>query len=118
MTILSVTYQINDHIFLEHLSVLSCSSEHLSNIVHTVSIHMEDWCIYGLSDICAIDSRSRFVWDSSKSNLVVDYYMDGSSNTVVNQVLHLHLFINNTLSCKGGITMDQNWTHLFAFKVS
>ena len=94
-----------------NLSVLGCSLEHEINILHTVSIDMKDRSINSFSEIWTINSRSSFVWSSCESNLIVDNNMNGSTNSIILKILHLHGFVYNSLSRKSCITMDENWAN-------
>ena len=44
--------------------------------------------------------------------MVVHHNMDGTSGSVSLQTGHLYHFVHHTLTCKGGISMNQNREHL------
>ena len=56
VTELSVSNQVNDNILLEFLTVLSGKFECSCNIIHTISVNMENWGIDRLCDIRAVVS--------------------------------------------------------------
>lgn len=47
-----------------------------------------------------------------ETDLVVDHYMDGAMCSEGRQVRQMHGFIDNSLTSKGSITMEQNAHHL------
>lgn len=75
---------------------------------------MEDRSINRFSKIRSIVSGSSFAWNCCETNLIVDNNMNCSSNSVILQVLHLHCFVNNSLSGKWSITMDEDRYNLIS----
>jgi hypothetical protein len=112
---LSITNEVDDNIVMEFLSELSCSLKYEVNIFHTVSIDMEDWCIDSFCQIRAVSARPSFIWGSSESDLIVYNNMDSSTYGVILKILHLHRFINNTLTRESCVTVDKNWANLLSF---
>jgi len=94
----TISDQINYDIMFKFLTIFSSSSEYVMHIIKTLSINMEDWGINRFGKIRSIVSRSSFAWNGCETNLIVDNDMNCSSNSVILQVLHLHCFINNSLS--------------------
>jgi hypothetical protein len=84
-----VTNEIDDDIMLEFLSIFSSSSENEINIIQAVSVDMENWSIYSLGQVRAVDGRSTLIWSCGETNLVVHNNMDCTSNSVILQILHL-----------------------------
>ena len=106
VAVLAVADQVDNHILLVGLSVSRSCLEDLVDILQAVSVHVEDWSIDCLSEIGGVHCRPSFLGSGSESNLVVHNDMDGSSNGVVREILHLHGFVDDTLSCEGSISMD------------
>lgn len=53
---LSISNKINDDVMIELLAVLSSDGENFANIVHGISIHMENGSFNRFSEICAINT--------------------------------------------------------------
>jgi hypothetical protein len=83
VTKLPVANQIDNNILQELLTELGCELKGSLHILHTVSIHMEDWRVDGLCDISGVDTRPTFVWSSSEPNLVIDYHVNCTANVIV-----------------------------------
>ena len=84
------------------------------NIFETVSVNVEDWGVNGFGEIGAIYRTSSLKWSRSETNLVVDDNVNCATHGVICQILHLHGFIDNTLTREGGITMNQNRNNLLS----
>jgi len=106
------TFPISNEVYydviFEFHSVLCGNCKNFCNIINAFCIHMEDWSINSLSNVCAIYSRSGFVRSSCEPDLIIDNNMDASTNSIVLEVSHLQCFIYNTLACKCSITMNSN----------
>jgi hypothetical protein len=111
MTHLTVADNVNDYVLSESLAVLSSVLKDLSDIFHGVSVNMENRGVNALSDISAVSTRSSLVRSGGKSNLVVDYDVNGTSNVIVFKGLHLEGLLNNSLTSEGCVTMDLDWNH-------
>lgn len=101
----SVADDVDNHVGAEDLSVLSCYSKDAADVINAIGIHMENWCINGLCDISAIKTGSGLMRSGSKTNLVVGYNVNRSSDSVVLKVLHLHRLVNYTLTGKGCVSV-------------
>lgn len=73
----------------EFLSVLGSSSENIIDVIQAVSVHMENWGVDSLGQVRTVNGRSTLVWGGGETDLVVHDNMDGTSNGVVFQILHL-----------------------------
>lgn len=100
MAKLSVADEINDDIMVELLSVIGCDLEDLRDIVTAITVDVENRSIDRLGKICAVLSTSSLLGSSGKTNLVINNHMDGAANTIVGKVLHLHGFIDHSLTGK------------------
>jgi len=98
MSKLSVTDEVNNNVVVEFLSILSSGTEDHGDILHRISIYMEDWSTDSLSQIRAVSCRSSLVWSGGETNLVVHDHVNGTSDGVVLEILHLHGLIDHTLS--------------------
>ena len=76
---------------------------------------MENWSIDSLGEIGGVSCRSPLAGNGGKTNLVVDDDVNGSADGVVCQILHLHRFIDDSLSGKGGVSMDEHWHYSSSF---
>lgn len=108
----SVSNNINNDIRAEYLSVLSSDLEHSANIIDAIGVNVENRSIDGFSNVSAVKPSSSVVRSSSETNLVVSYDMDGTSNSVVLKILHLHALVNNTLTSESSISMEDNRNNL------
>lgn len=72
---------------------------------------MEDGSIDTLGDIGSVLARSAFVRSSRETDLVVYDDVDGTSDGVVGERLHLELLVNDTLTGHRGITMHNDGAH-------
>jgi hypothetical protein len=114
----SIPNQINDYISSKFLSKLSSSSENFSNIIYAITINMEYWSIYAFCNISAVLTWSRFMRSSCEPNLIVNNYMNRATYTIIDQILHLHWFIYNSLPCKCSISMNNDWAHFISILIS
>ena len=85
----AISNKINHNIFTEFLAVLSGNAESVCNIVHRVCVDMEDGAADCGGDLRAVDAGPCSVWSSREADLVIDDYMDSSSDCVVFERLHL-----------------------------
>ena len=76
---------------------------------------MENWGVDGLSKIGCVSCGSTFAGNGGETNLVIYDDVNGSSNRVVGQVLHLHGFINDSLTRKGCVSVDKHWHNSSSF---
>lgn len=79
---------------------------------------MENRSIDWLGNISWIVSTSSLLRNSGESNLIVAYDMDSASNRVVLQTFHLDALVDNTLSCKWSVSVDQEWYDLVSIGYS
>lgn len=118
MTHLSVTNKIDHDVTLEFLTVLGRDGEHFGNVVHGVRVDVEDRRLDGFGEVCAVDSRAGLIRAGCETNLVVHHDVDSTSYFVAGKVSHLHGFIDNSLSSKGGITVDQEGHYSFTLFIT
>ena len=114
VTHLSVGNQINHNILVECLSVLSSNLESLDDVLKTVSVNVEDGGVDSLGDIRSIHARSATVRSGSETNLVVDDDVEGTTDGVVLEILHLKALVDDTLASHGGVTVDNDGDNLLA----
>lgn len=69
---------------------------------------MEDGSIDTLGDISGVLPGSALVWCCRETNLVVHDDVDGATDGVVRERLHLQLLVNDTLTSHRGITVHNN----------
>ena len=83
MSHFAVSNQVNDHILVEGLTVLSSILKYFSYILNAVSVNVEDGGVDALSNVRGVDSRSSLIRGSSKSNLIVNDNVNSSSYVVI-----------------------------------
>jgi hypothetical protein len=108
---LSVTDQVDNDVALELLTELSCKLESTLNILHTISIHVEDGSINCLGDISGVNTGAALAWVSSETNLVVHNDVDCTTDPIVGKRLHLKLFKHHTLTGKSSVTVHNDRHH-------
>lgn len=114
MTESSVTDYVYDNVSLEFLSVFSSHHCNFADIFNAISINVEDWSSLSFSDIGAVQTGSALNWIRGETNLVVHNDMNCASSLVVGQLRHLHRLVNNSLSCKSSISVNQDWCNLLS----
>ena len=117
VTHLTISDKINHDIFAEFLTILGSDAERVSNIVHGLGIHMENRCTDCSGDLRTVSARSGAVGSSCKADLVVDYNVDGATDGVVFEGLHLEALVDNTLTGDSGISVHNNRNNLLAIFV-
>lgn len=122
VTVSSVTDNIDNHILLESSSPVSSKGTDIVDGLDIVTVDVEDGRIDRLGNIRGVRGRTGKSGVGGETNLVVDNQVDGATSAVVGEVLHTHGLVDNTLTSKGGVTMEQD-THgrgsvsLVTFKV-
>ena len=114
MTHFTISNKVDHNIFAEFLAVLGGNSESVCNVVHRVCVDMEDGAADRGGDLRAVDAGPCSVWSSRKADLVIDDDMDGSSDCVVLERLHLEALVNDSLTGNGCISMHDNRDDLLA----
>jgi len=109
VTEFSITNQIYHHIMVELLPVQSCCSKCKCHVFNAISIYMENWRVNSFGNVRSVVSRTTFLGNSCKADLIIANDMDCSTNCVILKVLHLQGLVNNTLACDRGISMDKEW---------
>ena len=104
----AISNKVDHNIFTKFLAVLRGNSESVCYVVHRVCVDMEDGAADRGGDLRAVDAGPCSVWSSRKADLVINDYMDGSSDSVVFERLHLKAFVNDTLTGNGCISMHDN----------
>lgn len=108
----SVADNVNEDIFFKLLSVLNCDLHAMVQKIWLVCVNVNDWSTNDFGNLGAVVGRSGLPRVGCKPNLVVHNNVDNSSRRIINQVLKLQRFINNALSRKCSISMNQN-SHCF-----
>merc|ERR1719273_1633458 len=75
---------------------------------------MEDGAADRGGNLRAVDAGPCPVWSSRKADLVIDDNMDGSSDGVIFERLHLEALVNDSLTGNGCISMHDNRDDLLA----
>lgn len=88
------------------LAVLSSNREYLADIVHRISIDVEDRGFDGLGKVGAVDSGAGLGGVGRETDLIVHNDVDGATNLIVGKVNHLHGLINDALASEGSITVN------------
>ena len=114
VTHLTVTNEVNDDITAELLTILGSDTEGVSNIVHGVGIDVEDGSADSSGNLGAVSAGTGTIRGRCETDLVVDDNVDGATDRVVVEPLHLEALINDTLTSDGSITMHNNRHHGFA----
>mmetsp|Transcript_24212 Transcript_24212/g.37290 ORF Transcript_24212/g.37290 Transcript_24212/m.37290 type:complete len:345 (+) Transcript_24212:1000-2034(+) len=108
VTEFTVTNEIDDDIMIEFLSVLGSQLEHEAHVIHAVGVNVEDGSVDSLGEVRGIDTGAGHLGASSESDLVVHDDVDGASNLVVLQILHLDALVAHALAGEGSISVDQH----------
>ena len=83
MSHFSVSNQVDYDVFAKFLSELSGELESSLNILNAISIYMEDRCVNAFSNIWSVDTRTRFVWSCSETDLVVYDDMNYAADLII-----------------------------------
>jgi hypothetical protein len=89
------------------MAVLKSEAEYAVNHFWRICIHMKNWCLHCLHYISAVKRSTILLRHCRKTYLVVHYNMHYASSGIVRKVLKLQAFVNDTLACKGSITVHQ-----------
>ena len=111
MTHLTVANEVNDDITAELLTILGSDTEGVSNIVHGVGIDVEDGSADSGGNLGTVSTGTGTIRGRCETDLVVDDNVDGATDRVVVEPLHLEALINDTLASDGSITMHNNRHH-------
>ena len=103
---------------IELLAVLSSNREHLTDIVHRVSIDVEDRGFDRLGKVGAVDSGAGLGGVGRETDLVVHNDVDGATDLIVGKVNHLHGLINDTLASEGSVTVNNEGDYSLSLLVS
>ena len=103
---------------IELLAVLGSDREHLTDIVHRVSVDVENRGFDRLGKIGAVDSGAGLGGVSRETDLIVHYDVDGATDLVVGKVNHLHGLINDTLASEGSVTVNNEGHYSLSLLVS
>ena len=114
VTHLTVADEVDDNITAKLLSVLSSDAECVGNIVHLVSVNVENRGADCSCNFRTVSARSCAVGSRRETNLVVNDDVNGATDSVVLQLLHLEALVDDTLSGDGGITVDHDGDDLLA----
>ena len=85
----AVSNKVDDHIIPEFLSILSSNPEDAHDVLHALSVDVEDRGIDRFSDVRAVVSRSLPIRGRGETYLVVDYDMNSASNPIISKLCHL-----------------------------
>src|SRR3712207_4301894 len=108
MAVLPVTNHIDEDVAVEFLAIAGRNLNTFNNCLYVVTIHMKYRSLDGRCETGRIIGSSCVVEISGKTDLVVDYKMDGATGVISFQATHLQHFINNSLSCNRSISMNEN----------
>ena len=91
-----ITYNINDHIFPEFLSIFQTHPDNLVHHYWIIGINMEYGSHYGFGNLRAIETGTGITLSGCESDLVIGYYVDYAARSVALQILELIGFVNHT----------------------
>ena len=114
MAELAESDQVDDHIILEFLPVLGGDPEDTHDVLHALSVDVEDRGVDRLSDVRAVVTGSLPVWGGGEAHLVVDDHMHGAPHSVVGELGHLEALEDDALARHGGVTVHDDWHDLAA----
>lgn len=80
VTHLTVTNEIDEHIRVKLLPVLSRNLEHAGNVLEAVGVNVEDWRADRLGQVRAVVARTALVRNRGEADLVVNDQVDGAAN--------------------------------------
>mmetsp|Transcript_53699 Transcript_53699/g.148935 ORF Transcript_53699/g.148935 Transcript_53699/m.148935 type:complete len:420 (+) Transcript_53699:1617-2876(+) len=106
-----VAHHIQNHVVTPLLPVLGSHFEGTDYPNGIVRIAMENRHPEGLAQVRAILGGPGISRVSSEANLIVDDDMDGSAHVEVLHMCQLHRLINDTLTSKGSVTVQQDRHH-------
>jgi len=108
MSISSKANNINEDVLLKLLSVGNCNFHAFVKNVRDISVDVNDGSIDCLGNLCTVVWRSTLFWIGGEANLVVEYNMNNTSRTVIDQILEAKWLPNNTLTGHSSVTMDND----------
>jgi hypothetical protein len=107
VTVSSVTDDIDDNVLLELGPEIGSHGTDKVDGLDVVSVDVEDGRVDGLCDIRTVRRRSRESRVGSETDLVVDDQVERTTDSIVGQVVHSHGFVDDTLTGKGGVSVEQ-----------
>lgn len=108
VTHLTVTNEVDDDVMVELLAVLRSDLEAVVNVLHAVSVDMEDGSADSLGEVRGVHVTATLGGHGGETNLVVHDDVDGATDAVVLQVLHLHGLVDDTLTGESGVTVNED----------
>ena len=101
MAELTVTYNVDHHVFLEFLTVVQRSLHHIANGFRIITVHMEYRRFHHFGNIGTVSSRPGITHiRSGKTNLVVDHHVDGTAGGITTGFRHIESRLVNTQANK------------------
>jgi hypothetical protein len=109
-----VANQVDDDVTVELLSELGGKLEGALDILHTVSIDVENWRVNCFGNVGGVDAGSCLAWGSCETDLVVYNNVDSTTYFVVVKRLHLQLLEHDTLTSEGSVSVHNDWDDCIA----
>ncbi len=75
---------VDEDILLEFLSILNCDLHAFVQNIRLITIYVNNWSIDCLCYLCAVVGRSALLGVCSKTDLVVQNYVNNASGAIIN----------------------------------
>src|SRR3546814_17112858 len=95
-------------IVMKLLPVFHCHLDRMHQRFGIVPVHMKYRRKSHLRNISTIRTGTAIPEVGGKTNLIIDYQVNGTTCAIPFQLSHLNHLINNTLPGNGGITLYEN----------
>lgn len=108
VSVSSVANNINDDILLELGSPIGSEGADKIDSLDVVTVDVEDGRVDRLGDIRRVRGGSRESRVRSETDLVVYNQVDRSSSSIIEQRVHSHGLVHDSLTGKGSVTVEQD----------
>ena len=108
VAITTITDNVDDDVALVFCAVVGGKLAHEVDGLYVVAVDVENGCIDSFGKVGWVRGGTGKAGVGSETDLVVDDEMDGASRAVAGEVVEAHGFVYDTLTSKGGITVEQN----------
>src|ERR1700728_3801209 len=108
VSLLAITDNVDNDVFPELGAPVGSHLTDEIDSFHIITIHMDDGSIDCFGNIRAVRRRSSKARISGEPNLVVHHNVNSTSSRVCRERMESHCFVDDPLSGKCGITVEEN----------
>ena len=114
----SKAIHVDNNIALKFSTKIHSQTDNLCNRLRIFTVYMEYWNLQHLCNIGCVHAGTRFLWPGCESNLIIHDHMERPANTIGIEFTEIKRLLNNSLSRKSGITVNQNHHAVLASSIT